>query len=79
MFNKLFGQKDKKQEGTQQINPQGTLDKLNTQGEAIKKRINVLEIRTKDLKEEALAKKKAKDERGALMALKKMKMFEKEL
>ena len=78
MFNKLFGQKDRKPEA-QQIDPQGTLDKLNTQCEAVKKRINVLEIRTKDLKVEAVAKRKAKDERGALMALKKMKMFEKEL
>ena len=78
MFNKLFGQKDAKP-AVQQKDPQETIDKLNTQCEAIKKRINVLENRTKDLKQEALAKRKAKDERGALMSLKKMKMFEKEL
>ena len=78
MFNKLFGQKDAKPV-VEKKDPQETIDKLNTQCESIKKRINVLENRTKDLKQEALAKRKAKDERGALMALKKMKMFEKEL
>ena len=49
MFNKLFGQKEAKP-AVQQKDPQETIDKLNTQCEAIKKRINVLENRTKDLK-----------------------------
>ena len=45
----------------------------------VKKRIIVVENKIKDLKQEALAKRKNKDERGALMALKKMKMQEKEV
>ena len=79
MFNKLFGQGEKKPAAKPQVNPQETIQKLNDQCETVKKRIVVLENRTGDLKKEALAKRKAKDERGALMALKKMKMFEKEL
>ena len=52
---------------------------MDTQVNTVKQRIVVLENRTKALKQEALQKRKAKDERGALMALKKMKMLEKEL
>ena len=79
MFNKLFGGKDKPKEAPKPKDPQETINTLNNQCETVKKRITVLENRTADLKKEALAKRKAKDERGALMALKKMKMFEKEL
>ena len=76
---KLFGGGGDKPQPKPQKDPQETINALNTQCENVKKRINVLENRTTALKQEALAKRKAKDERGALMALKKMKMFEKEL
>ena len=79
MMKKLFGGGGKKEPVVEQKNPQDTLNTLNQQIDNVRKRVNVLENRTGALKQEALAKRKAKDERGALMALKKMKMFEKEL
>ena len=79
MMKKLFGGGGKKEPEVVQKNPQDTLNTLNVQIENVRKRVTVLENRTTALKQEALAKRKAKDERGALMALKKMKMFEKEL
>jgi len=78
MFNKLFGGEQKKK-AEPVVDAQATIDKLNAQCENVKKRIVVVENKIKDLKQEALAKRKAKDERGALMALKKMKMQEKEV
>ena len=39
----------------------------------------MLENRVNDAKQTALAKRKAKDERGALNALRSMKMYEQEL
>lgn len=78
MFNKLFGQKDAKPAVVKQ-DPTETIAKLNQQCEVVKKRIVVVENKIKDLKTEALTRRKAKDERGALMALKKMKMQEKEV
>ena len=78
MMNKLFGKKEVKKEAPQK-DPGETLKMLTEQCDTVQKRINVLEQRQTDLKKDALAKRKAKDERGALMALKKMKMFEKEV
>ena len=78
MMNKLFGKKEVKKEAPQK-DPGETLKMLTEQCDTVQKRINVLEQRQADLKKDALAKRKAKDERGALMALKKMKMFEKEV
>ena len=78
MMNKLFGKKEVKKEAPQK-DPAETLKMLTEQCDTVQKRINVLEQRQADLKKDALAKRKAKDERGALMALKKMKMFEKEV
>ena len=45
----------------------------------IEKRTKVIEARANNLKAEALQKKKNKDNRGAIMALKKKKMLEKEV
>ena len=70
--------KEVKKEAPQK-DPGETLKMLTEQCDTVQKRINVLEQRQTDLKKDALAKRKAKDERGALMALKKMKMFEKEV
>lgn len=59
--------------------PLETIAKLNEQCDTVQKRIKVLENRTAELKNTAIQKKKAGDTRGALMAMKNMKMQEKEL
>ena len=61
------------------VDPTQTIERLESQCETIGKRIKVFEQRIKDAKATALAKKKAGDQRGAVMALKQMKMFEGEL
>ena len=78
MIKKLFGKKEKKPVDAPK-DTQDVINRMNTACESVKKRIMVLENRSAELKKEALTKRKAKDERGALMALKKMKMSEKEL
>lgn len=45
----------------------------------INKRIKVYENKIKDSKADALAKKKAGNQRGAILAMKQMKMYEGEL
>ena len=55
------------------------MEKLDNQIENIEKREKVLENKIKSLKMEAITKKKAKDNRGAIHALKQSKMYEKEL
>ena len=52
---------------------------MENQCATIEKRVKVMENKIKDAKATALAKKKAGDQRGAVMALKQMKMFEGEL
>ena len=47
--------------------------------ENINERLDKVEKDVIRMKQEALAKKKSKDERGALNALRKAKMYEKEL
>merc|ERR1719329_1734101 len=80
MFGKLFGDKNApKKQAAPEINPQEMIEKLNGQIDTVEKRIKVLENRTAEYKTTAIAKKKAKDNRGALMAMKQMKMMEKEL
>ena len=59
--------------------PQVTIEKLEGQCEVINKRIKVFETRINDAKATALTKKKAGDQRGAMMALRQMKMFQGEL
>ena len=56
------------------VDPMETIAKLNEQCETVQKRIKVLENRTAELKNTAIQKKKAGDTRGALMAMKNMKM-----
>lgn len=56
-----------------------TLDRLEQQCDTIGKRIVVMENKVKDAKATALAKKKAGDQRGAVLALKQMKMYEGEI
>ena len=71
MFKKLFGGGSSGQDKAkaQQQNPvdtQQTMEKLTNQIESVDKRAKVLENKVRDLKTEALAKKKAKDQRGKL-------------
>ena len=80
MLKKLFGGGSQpKQEAPKEVDPREAINKLQAQNDAVQKRINVLENRVKETKAQALAKRKAKDERGALNALRQMKMYEKEL
>ena len=78
MLNKLFGKKEPEKKAPE-INPAETLEKLNSEVDRIGKRIKIVENRRDELKAEALQKNKTGDKRGALMAMKKMKMSEKEL
>lgn len=81
MLGKLFGGGSKKpaEAPKPKVDPQESIKALNAQCETVEKRIRVLEVKNEELKKLALEKKKNKDQRGALMAMKKMKMNEKEL
>ena len=87
MFKKLFGggsgaQAPTNQPAQQQVqtaDPAQTIERLENQCATIEKRVKVMENKIKDAKAQALAKKKAGDQRGAVMALKAMKMYEGEL
>ena len=52
---------------------------MENQCETINKRIKVYENKIQDAKADALAKKKAGNQRGAILAMKQMKMYEGEL
>ena len=82
MFKKLFGGGGNNAPAPKQpaqVDPSVTIDKLEQQCENINKRIKVYENKIKDAKADALAKKKAGNQRGAILAMKQMKMFEGEL
>ncbi|CDW78314.1 vacuolar sorting protein [Stylonychia lemnae] len=81
MFKKLFGSSggDKKKEAPPQVDPTQTMDRLSEQIENVQKRSKKIEMDMKRLLQEALEKKKAKDTRGAVFALKRKKMLEKEV
>lgn len=68
MFKKLFGSSsggnDKKKEAPQQVDPTETMNKLSEQIENVQKRAKKIEMDMKRLVEEALQKKKQKDNRG---------------
>ena len=78
MFKKMFGGGEKKP-AAPQVDAQETIAKLNAQCENVQKRITVVENKMADMKREALEKRKKKDDRGALICLQKMKMYEKEV
>ena len=59
--------------------PSLTIERLENQCETIEKRIKVMENKIKDAKASAVTKKRAGDQRGAIMAMKNMKMYEGEL
>lgn len=83
MFKKLFGGGSGNNQPAAAkpapIDPAQTLQRLEVQCEQISKRIMVVDNKIKDAKATALAKKKAGDQRGALMAMKQMKMYEGEI
>ena len=87
MFNKLFGgnrnsgaQAASAQAAQPQLgDPSETIERLENQCATIEKRIKVMENRIKDAKAQAVNKKRAGDQRGAIMALKTLKMYEGEL
>eukprot|EP00826_Nyctotherus_ovalis_P036303 TRINITY_DN3206_c0_g1_i6.p2 TRINITY_DN3206_c0_g1~~TRINITY_DN3206_c0_g1_i6.p2 ORF type:complete len:214 (+),score=89.77 TRINITY_DN3206_c0_g1_i6:154-795(+) len=70
----LFGKK--KEVKKQQPNPQDAIKNINEQIESIDAREKLLEKKMANLTQEALQLNKAKNKRGAILALKKKKMFE---
>ena len=74
MFGKLFGGGKSNQPAAAAkpapMDPTATIERLENQCETIRKRIVVTENKVKDAKAAALAKKKAGDQRGAVLALK---------
>ena len=72
MFGKLFGKKEAPKEAPK-VDPQDAMRKIQESCDIVQMRANVLETRISDLKKEALAKKKAGDQRGALLKMKQIK------
>lgn len=67
MFKKLFGSNDKAKAKTQepQMDPSATMDKLSEQIEIVEKRAKKIDADMKRHVSDALAKKKAGDQRGS--------------
>ena len=78
MFASLFGAK-KEAPKPKPVDVTGTLGKLSEQVENTELRIKKIEGDVTRLKAEAIARKKKKDDRGAVACLRKAKMYEKEL
>ena len=78
MFNKLFGAKPK-QQAQAPIDVNAASEKLTSKVEDIEMRIKKLENQMNEQKTMALEKKKKKDNTGAINALRKAKMYEKQL
>lgn len=80
MFGKLFGSKaDAKPAQAAPVDTQGTIQKMQGQIENIDMRIKKIENDANNYKKIAVEKKKAGDSRGAVIALRKSKMYDKEL
>jgi charged multivesicular body protein 4 len=80
MFGKLFGSTAPKQENkADPAAAQATINKMQEQIENIEMRIKKLDNDQQVYKKQALEKSKAGDKRAAVIALRKSKMFEKEL
>ena len=78
MFGKLFGKKDAPKEQPK-IDPTEAMRKIQESCDTIAKRAQVLENRVNDLKKEALAQKKAGNQRGALLKMKQIKSCQNEI
>ena len=80
MFGKLFGSKaDAKPQAAAPVDTQNTIQKMQGQIENIDMRIKKIENDANNYKKIAVDKKKAGDSRGAVIALRKSKMYDKEL
>ena len=81
MFSLFGGSNSGKKEAkkTNAADPIATLQKLNSQVACIEKKEQVLQIKLKDLVKEALTNKKANNQKGAIFALRKKKLYEQEL
>lgn len=85
MFKKWFGSSggwndpQNKSDAAPIMEPHEQMNKLVDQIELVEKRIKKIDVDMKNLLTEALTKKKANDKRGALMALRRKKMLEKEI
>ena len=81
MFGKLFGSKadPKKPQAQAPVDTQSTIQKMQSQIENIDLRIKKLENDATSYKKLAVEKKKNGDSRGAVIALRKSKMYDKEL
>lgn len=72
----LFG---KKKEEKKKPNSEEAMKAINMQIDNIGKREQVLDVRSKQLVQEALKQKKSKNSRAAILALKKKKLVEQEM
>ena len=77
-FGKVFGAKPK-EAPKPKIDPVEQINKLSAAIENLEKRQKVVQNKSDDLKKMAMEKNKKGDKQGALMALKKSKMYEPEL
>lgn len=73
----LFG--SKKEEKKAAPNPEEAMKSLSQQIDNIDKRQKVLDVKSKKLIQEALSYKKAKNNKAAVLALKKKKLVEQEM
>ena len=78
MLASMFGGKKKEAPQAPKPDAAATLTNLTEQCERVEKRQKVLDNQVTSLKNDAIAKKKAGDTRGALLKMKQMKMKEKE-
>ena len=74
----LFGG-GKKEEKKKVVNPEEAINKIGTQLSDLDKRQKVLEVKSTTLTQEALKQKKAKNNRAAILSLKKKKMNDSEM
>ncbi len=72
----LFG---KKKEEKKKADPEKAMQMITMNIDNISKRQQVLEIKSKGLVQEALKQKKSKNNRGAILALKKKKLVDQEM
>ena len=76
----LFGRKNKESKDQKKtVNPEQALQNIATQIDNISKRQQLLEVKAKKLTQEALAYKKAKNTKAAVLSLKKKKLLDQEL
>ena len=76
MFGKLFGKPSEPvKPKPSAVDPQEAMRKLQESCDVVQQRADVLETRINDMKKEALAAKKAGNQRGALLKMKQIKQY----